>query len=231
MFYKNSFLTFVTVVLFLGLSCNKQSINDNNTLQNYEMYGQYHNSYVKMMLLRKAEKADLSFSQAYKQLRQNIALDFGIDTTEVPSFSEVQELITDYIDTTKVFDNIARDSSLNISKEEKNYFDKIDSIIQRDLSAELLEIEMESLSADIAADANLGLSEKELLQVSTSIAKYSYELWKDNYHNLEYFPWGTVIADVAGGVVGFIAIGDVVGVIASASAFSYYYSQNHQNTK
>ena len=220
---KLKFIGLLTVcILIFSVGCKKEQTNVEVNPDNYEYYGKYHNKYIKNILSKSSNKSTINLENIYQDLVEQVATDFNINQSELPTYEYLLQEVQNYVDSSRTLQNVINDERFSIMDTEKEYFNKLDSLILQDLSMNEFSSKITVFEQEISNNVSLTLNEKERILITSSIALYSKDLWTDyTGNNPDYFPWW-VVADAAGGVVGWFGIGGPWGAIISGAFFSLF---------
>ncbi len=166
---------------------------------------------------KSSSKSTINLEDIYQDLVQQVATDFNINQSELPTYEYLLQEVQNYVDSSRTLQNVVNDERFSIMDTEKEYFNKLDFLILQDLSMNEFSSKIAVFEQEISSDVSLTLNEKERILITSSIALYSKDLWTDyTGNNPDYFPWWAVV-DAAGGVVGGPG-----GAIISGAFFSLY---------
>lgn len=192
-------LTLFTIIAFTIFSCNKLDVVENTNEKNYNFYGEEHNKYIQQIITNKKSYSETELQDLYTQLKNSIVADFNIPETELPQFDTIMSYYNNFKNNTTLSNY---ESFSNLDNQQKIYINQLDSILVTEFSNSNLTSKIGELEQTIAEDNLLTENKKEIVFISTSIAKYSYNLWTSDGNECYAFPWQVVGADVIGGLIG-----------------------------
>lgn len=189
---------FTLVITFFSLSCSKLDVVE-NTKKDYNFYGEEHNKYIQQLITNKKSYSEAELQDLYIQLKNLIVADYDISETELPQF----DTIIYYYNNFKANATLSNYKSFSgLDSKQKVYINQLDAILVTEFSNSDLTSKINELEQTVAEDNLLTENKKEIIFISTSIAKYSYNLWTSDGDECYAFPWQVVGADVVGGLIG-----------------------------
>lgn len=221
-------LIFISVVMLASFSCNKLEITENNTKRDYDYYGEEHNKYIKQILTKTKSNEVVELEDLYTQLKTTIARDFNISETELPTFDTILLYYNNFKNNSTLSNY---ESFSTLESRQKIYINELDSILANEFSSNNLLSKINNFEQKIVNDNLLAENKKEIIFISSSIAKYSYNLWTSDGNICYAFPWQVVGADVFGGLIGGVFGGNPVMIVFCSAIMSVAayedYKQNY----
>jgi len=231
---KNFCLLILGIVIIAMNSCNKADNvgnEDNRVLKvgtfPYDSLGIAHNLALRYALNENLleESSQTMYGEMTDELERN-----GI-FENWPSFSFVDSVWS------PIENHIISDSSYSIAvcaydlysqgkinSIQLRWFVELDSIVNSNFGSASYSTSIGTFESNLHATSRLTTSQKDIILIASSIAKYSGEFWAEYESSLKsvqykWWQWGFIVgADVAGGIGG--APGGVGGIIGGAACCS-----------
>lgn len=216
-------LIIISIIAFA--SCQKK---ENNRQNNFEIFGKYHNKYIKDILLQKGYN---NLEIGYNQICLNAQQDFNLNSSTFLPYDSILNLYKTSIDSNNTIKKLVYLNCLNFSEIQKIFLNELNDIIFLETNHNSFDSKIVNFVNIVEQNNSLTDKEKEIILISAYVAKYSKELWKEYYNNVpdEAFPWGIVGADVGGIIIGIWVTGGNIGYTALISAFfslAYWHFDN-----
>ncbi|MBN2891830.1 MAG: hypothetical protein JXL97_08185 [Bacteroidales bacterium] len=224
---KNLFLRIAAVILFIAIfmnSCQKDEISKNETWKDYfiDSVGLKHNVIVKEALNKIEKNKDVITLEDIYYISCDIVFElYEIDSSEIPSYSEILVYFPVLTDTTMSLSEKYQYFKPDCSLKEINYVIDIENKIKETFNSSSLENEPTQIESSIIVDTDLTNESKGDLLIISDVATNSYELW-EKYYAESKAPWWWVVACDAGGALVGSGFGPggalVIGAVSSLTA-------------